>query len=58
MRIGILVRDATMNEDPVAVKRNAEQIAGLREKMGTTLDELGKWLSTSGRPETRDVSRS
>ena len=57
LRIGILVRDATMNEDPVAVKRNAGEIAGLREKMGVTLDELGKWLSTSGRPETRELYR-
>ncbi|MGO4326850.1 methyl-accepting chemotaxis protein [Cupriavidus sp. 2TAF22] len=55
--IGILVRDATLNEDPVAVRRNAEKIGALRQDMGSTLDELGKWLAKSARPEIRETYR-
>ncbi|MDF3838993.1 methyl-accepting chemotaxis protein [Cupriavidus basilensis] len=57
LSIGILVRDATLNEDPVAVRRNAEQILALRQDMGATLDELGKWLSTSAKPEVQETYR-
>ena len=55
--VGILVRDATLNEDPVAVRRNAERIGALRQDMGSTLDELGKWLSASAKPEIQETYR-
>ncbi len=58
LRTGILVRDATLNEDPVAVRRNAERIGALRQDMRGTLDELGRWLSTSARPEIQETYRA
>ncbi|MDR3384291.1 methyl-accepting chemotaxis protein [Cupriavidus basilensis] len=58
LRTGILVRDATLNEDPVAVRRNAERIGALRQDMRGTLDELGKWLSRSARPEIQETYRA
>ena len=58
LRAGILVRDATLNEDPVAVRRNAERIGALRQDMRGTLDELGKWLSRSARPEIQETYRA
>ncbi|EHP44818.1 histidine kinase [Cupriavidus basilensis OR16] len=58
LRTGILVRDATLNEDPVAVRRNAERIGALRQDMGGALDELGKWLSKSAKPEIRETYRA
>ncbi|MBB1631975.1 methyl-accepting chemotaxis protein [Cupriavidus sp. UME77] len=58
LRTGILVRDATLNEDPVAVRRNAERIGALRQDMRGTLDELGKWLSRSAKPEIQETYRA
>jgi methyl-accepting chemotaxis protein-1 (serine sensor receptor) len=57
LQVGILVRDATLNEDPLAVRRNAERIGTLRQGMDSTLEELGKLLSASGRPEIRETFR-
>ncbi|WP_426990874.1 methyl-accepting chemotaxis protein [Cupriavidus sp. 30B13] len=52
--VGILVRDATLNEDPVAVRRNAEKIGALREDMSTTLDALGKWIAKASSPAVQE----
>lgn len=57
LQVGILVRDATLNEDPLAVRRNAERIGTLRQGMGSTLDEVGQSLSKSGSPEVQQVFR-
>ncbi|WP_454725115.1 MULTISPECIES: methyl-accepting chemotaxis protein [Cupriavidus] len=54
LSIGILVRDATLNEDPVAVRRNAEKIGALREDMSTTLDALGKWIAKASSPAVQE----
>jgi len=52
--VGILARDATLNEDPVAVRRNAEKIGALREDMSTALDALGKWMAKASSPAAQE----
>ncbi|MEM5431809.1 methyl-accepting chemotaxis protein [Cupriavidus oxalaticus] len=50
--VGIMVRDATLTEDPAMAARNAGRIQALRKSMQETLAEMGKvMMEASGRPD-------
>ncbi|CAG9170898.1 methyl-accepting chemotaxis protein [Cupriavidus pampae] len=52
-QIGMLVRDATLSQDPALVTRNAERIVAVREEVARTLNEFGKLLEQSGHPDRK-----
>ncbi|MFJ4290677.1 methyl-accepting chemotaxis protein [Cupriavidus sp. NPDC089707] len=49
--VGIMVRDATLTEDPAMAAQNAERIQALRRSTQETLAEMGKVMEASGRPD-------
>ncbi|WP_238587472.1 methyl-accepting chemotaxis protein [Cupriavidus sp. IDO] len=53
--IGIMVRDATLTEDPALVTQHTERIDRMRKGMQDALDDLGKVMAASGRPELHKV---
>jgi methyl-accepting chemotaxis protein-1 (serine sensor receptor) len=55
LTIGLMVRDATLTEDPSLVTANAEKIAGIREEVGATLEPIGKTLMASGNAEWKNL---
>ena len=55
LTIGILVRDAALTEDAAMAAQNAETIANLRKQVSATLDDLGKAVQATGRPELKTM---
>ena len=53
LTIGITARDAAMTEDAALVTQNAAKIDKLRGEVSATLEDLGKVLEASGRPELK-----
>ncbi|AGW94936.1 MULTISPECIES: methyl-accepting chemotaxis protein [Cupriavidus] len=53
--VGIMVRDATLTEDPAMAAQNAERIQALRKSMQETLAEMGKVTAASGRPDLQKL---
>ncbi|WP_444634840.1 methyl-accepting chemotaxis protein [Cupriavidus oxalaticus] len=51
LAVGIMVRDATLTEDPAMAAQNAGRIQALRESMQETLAAMGKVMEASGRPD-------
>ncbi|WP_439686677.1 Histidine kinase [Cupriavidus oxalaticus] len=51
LAVGIMVRDATLTEDPAMAAQNAERIQALRKSMQETLAATGKVMEASGRPD-------
>ncbi|MCY1271777.1 Methyl-accepting chemotaxis protein (MCP) signaling domain protein [compost metagenome] len=49
--VGIMVRDATLTEDPAMAAQNAARIQALRKSMQETLAAMGKVMEASGRPD-------